>query len=79
MEATNLKETIIKKYGSINAFIEQVDTTLSRATLYRLLNNQGENPTKNTIKELARITGFSCEEVLNEFDGNGYRDERTRD
>ena len=79
MEATNLKETIRKKYGSINAFIEQVDTTLSRATLYRLLNNQGENPTKNTIKELARITGFSYEEVLNEFDGNGYRDERTRD
>jgi len=74
-----IKQLILEKYKSINSFIQQTQTTISRTTMYRLLNNTTENPTRKTVEELARITGLSIEEVFNEYNSDRHRNQRLRD
>lgn len=72
-----IKDTIIEKYGSINAFTERrfQDLPFSRVHLYQLANYKVENPGVKTLESLAKILELSKEDVINDYLA-GYRDEQ---
>lgn len=65
----SIKEIVVKKYGSINNFVEKNYTKLkiSRTHMYKLLNGEDVNPTVETLVELATLLDIPEEVVFREY------------
>lgn len=64
-----LEEIIKTKYGSIDNMLNNTDQ-ISRAYIYRIIQGNQNNPTKDVIKELSRLLEISIEEVVELLDTN---------
>lgn len=80
MENSLIKETIIKKYGSTNKFVDAhyKESGISRTHLYQLVNYNINNPGVKTLERLATLLELPKEDVINDY-LIGYRNERTSD
>ena len=69
----NVKDQIVEKYGSVNAFLDaktkelQGVLPLSRPYLYKLINHEIVNPGIKTLNILADMLGIEREKVYNEY------------
>lgn len=69
-----LKEIILRKYASIDEFIEATNVPISRTYLYRLVNDTTVNPSLTVIEILATILGMEMTELAAIIYSNRYRD-----
>jgi len=74
-----LKEIVKEKFGSINNFVETVNSSISRTQIYYLLTDDRANPTIKTMEELAKVIGCDLEIVINEFKDRRLKKERSED
>ncbi len=64
-----VKETIIKKFGTLNKFCDAKhnELTISRTHLYKLLNGIERNPSIGTLVNLSELTGIPLTDICDEF------------
>ena len=63
----NLEEVIKQKYGSLDKMLENTEE-ISRSYLFKIVNGETNNPSKNILKELSRLLELSVEEVIKLID-----------
>ena len=62
-----LEEVIKDKYGSIDNMLNNTDQ-ISRSYIYQLVQGIKNNPTKDILKELSRLSELTIEEVVELLD-----------
>ena len=73
-----MKELILDKYETVDAFIAITGIKLSRTYIYLLLKDQ-VNPTLEVLEELARALGKDVVELVKIIYGDRHRNDRPGD
>ena len=69
----SVKEIIVEKYGSINAFVDikakefNGELPFARYHFYKLLDHEVENPGIKTLNALADMVGIPRDDVYREY------------
>lgn len=58
-----LHKLIKEKYGSVDRLIEKFPSLPSRATVYRIINNE-VNPSFNFVLEISKALGITAEQFM---------------